>query len=125
MTLRVLPGRVLAVLGLVAWASIAIVKASLQVARDIVAPSARVAPVVLVVPLRARTGIETATVSGLLTLTPGTLTVGIESSPSSPPALWVHGMYGADPEALRAEVRAMEHRVLRALRYPQPIEEDV
>jgi multicomponent Na+:H+ antiporter subunit E len=83
-----------------------------------------VAPVVLVVPLRARTGIETATVSGLLTLTPGTLTVGIESSPSSPPALWVHGMYGADPEALRAEVQAMEHRVLRALRYPQPIEED-
>jgi multicomponent Na+:H+ antiporter subunit E len=124
MTLRVLPGRLLAVLSLVAWASVAIVKASLQVARDIVAPSARVAPVVLVVPLRARTGIETATVSGLLTLTPGTLTVGIESSPSSPPALWVHGMYGADPEALRAEVRAMEHRVLRALRYPQPIEED-
>jgi multicomponent Na+:H+ antiporter subunit E len=121
MTLRVLPGRLLAVLGLVAWASVAIVKASLQVARDIVAPSARVAPVVLVVPLRARTGIETATVSGLLTLTPGTLTVGIESSP---PALWVHGMYGADPEALRAEVQAMEHRVLRALRYPQPIEED-
>lgn len=128
MILRVLLGRVLAVLGLAAWASFAIVTASLQVARDIVAPSARVAPVVLVVPLRTRTGLETAVVSGLLTLTPGTLTVGIESSPSSPssrPALWVHGMYGADPEALRAEVRAMEHRVLRALRYPQPIEEVV
>jgi hypothetical protein len=30
--------------------------------------------------------------------------------------LWVHGMYAADPEALRAELRELEGRVLRALR---------
>lgn len=113
-------GRPLALLGLVLWAVVAVTKASLQVARDIVAPSARIAPVVLVLPLRTRTAVETATVSGLVTLTPGTLTVGIVADP---PALWVHGLYGQHPDALRGELRATEQRVLRAMRYPERVEE--
>jgi len=120
MTLRVLPGRFVALVGLVLWACQAVVRASAQVARDIVAPSARIAPVVLVLPLRTRTAVETATVSGLFTLTPGTLTVGLVDDP---PAIWVHGLYGREPEALRAELRSMETRVLQALRHPEPVQE--
>ena len=112
------PGRIAAMLGLLVWATGAIVRASLQVARDVVVPSARIAPVVLVVPLRTRTRVEVATVSGLITLTPGTLPVGITES-----AIWVHGVYGNDPERLRAEVEELQTRVLHGLRYPESVAE--
>lgn len=112
------PGRIVAMLGLIVWATGAIVRASLQVARDVVAPSARIAPVVLVVPLRTRTRVEVATVSGLITLTPGTLPVGITES-----AIWVHGVYGQDPEQLRAEIEELQTRVLRGFRYPESVRE--
>lgn len=112
------PGRLLALLWLAAWAAVAIVRSSLQVARDVVAPSSRIAPVVLVVPLRTRTSLEVATVSGLITLTPGTLPVGITSE-----SMWVHGVYGQDPEALREELEALQTRVIAALRYPENVRE--
>ncbi len=108
------PGRLAALVALAAWAVGAIVRSSLQVARDVVAPSARIAPVVLVVPLRTRSSLERATVSGLITLTPGTLPVGITAE-----SIWVHGVYGQDPEELRSELEALQARVIRAFRYPE------
>jgi multicomponent Na+:H+ antiporter subunit E len=105
--------RLAALIALAAWASGAIVRASLMVARDVIAPSPRVVPGVVIVPLRSRTPLETAVVSGLIILTPGTMTVTIRPDERE---LWVHGMYAADPEALRAELRELEGRVLRALR---------
>lgn len=105
--------RVAALLALAAWASVAIIRASLMVARDVVAPSARVVPGVVIVPLRSRSPVEVAVVSGLVILTPGTMAVTIRPEQHE---LWVHGMYAADPEVLRSEVVALEDRVLRALR---------
>ena len=105
--------RIAALAALAAWASVAIVRASLMVARDAIAPSARVVPGVVIVPLRARTPVEVAVVSGLVILTPGTMTVTIRPEARE---IWVHGMYAADPEALRAEVLDLERRVLHALR---------
>lgn len=112
------PGRLLALLWLAGWAVGAIVRSSLQVARDVIAPSSRIAPVVLVVPLRTRSSAEVATVSGLITLTPGTLPVGIMSG-----SMWVHGVYGQDPEALREELDALQTRVIAAFRYPETVRE--
>jgi multisubunit Na+/H+ antiporter MnhE subunit len=112
------PGRIAAMLGLIGWATAAIVRASLQVARDVVAPSARIAPVVLVVPLRTRSRVEVATVSGLITLTPGTLPVGITES-----TIWVHGVYGRDPDQLRREIEQLQTRVLRGFRHPESVAE--
>jgi multicomponent Na+:H+ antiporter subunit E len=106
-------GRLVALVGLAAWASAAIVRASLMVARDVIAPSPRVAPGVVILPMRSRTPLEIAMVSGLIILTPGTMTVTIRPDEHE---LWVHGMYAADPEALRAELRDLEDRVLIALR---------
>lgn len=108
-----LAGRIASLVALAAWASVAIVRASLMVARDVIAPSARVVPGVVIVPLRARTPVEVALVSGLVILTPGTMTVTIRPEAHE---MWVHGMYAADPDALRAEVLDLEGRVLRALR---------
>ena len=42
--LRHLPGRLLAVLALLAWAAVEVIRASAQVLRDIVVPSSRLAP---------------------------------------------------------------------------------
>lgn len=112
------PGRLLALLWLAVWAAGAIVRSSLQVARDVVAPSSRIAPVVLVVPLRTRSSVEIATVSGLITLTPGTLPVGITAD-----SMWVHGLYGQDPEALRDELETLQTRVIAAFRYPETVQE--
>lgn len=105
--------RVPALVGLGLWASWAIVQSSAMVARDIVAPSARLAPGVLIVPLKCRTPVEISLFSGLITLTPGTLVVGVYPHLDE---LWVHGMYASDPEVLRADLLATEARVLRALR---------
>jgi multicomponent Na+:H+ antiporter subunit E len=106
-------GRVPALIGLGLWASWAVVHSSAMVARDIVAPSSRLAPGVLVIPLQCRTAVEVSLFSGLITLTPGTLVVGVHPSLRE---LWVHGMYARDPEVLRADLLATEARVLRALR---------
>jgi multicomponent Na+:H+ antiporter subunit E len=116
--LRAVVGRPILLVWLAVWATIAITKASAMVARDIVAPSARLVPGVLILPLRSRTSVEVALLAGLITLTPGTLVVGVDRDFRE---LWVHGMYAQDPEALRAELAGMETRVLRALRYPDPV----
>lgn len=119
--LRSIPGRGVALVGLALWVVVEVVRASAQVARDIVAPTPGLASVILVVPLRTRTPLETAVVSGLITLTPGTLTVAVHEEPR---VLWVHGLYGADPEQLRADLVRLEGRVLRAMRHPERLEED-
>jgi multicomponent Na+:H+ antiporter subunit E len=113
-TLALWPVRALLLLALAGWATWAIARASLMVARDIVAPSARLVPGVLIVPLRCSTSVEAALFAGLVTLTPGTLVVGIDPELRE---MWIHGMYASDPEALRADLIDMEARVLRAMRF--------
>lgn len=107
--IRRVPGLVV----LAIWATAEIIRASAMVARDIVAPSDRLAPGVLVVPLRCRTPLEISLLSGLITLTPGTLVVGVHPRSAE---LWVHAMYARDPERARQELIDTETRVLRALR---------
>lgn len=101
-----------ALLGLAVWATAAIVRASLMVARDIVAPSGRVVPGIVILPMRSRTALQVAVLSTLIILTPGSMVVSVRRDLGQ---LWVHGMYASDPEALRADLVALESRVLRAL----------
>lgn len=117
--IRTVLGRAIGLVWLVIWSTYAVAAASVLVARDIVAPSARLVPGVLVVPLRSRTAVEVASLSALITLTPGTLVVRIDPDRRD---LWVHTMYAADPEAARREIVALETRVLRTLRYPARVE---
>lgn len=97
------------------WTIWAVITASAMVARDIIAPSARLQPAVVIVPNRCVTRWELATFVGLITITPGTLLVGIEEDRRE---VWVHGLYGADVAALRDEVDDVQSRVLGALRQP-------
>jgi multicomponent Na+:H+ antiporter subunit E len=107
--------RAAAMFGLLAWTVKAIVMSSVQVARDIIAPSPRLAPGIVILPLRCRTPMEVATLSALITLTPGTLTVTVDPDLAE---LWVHSMYARQPEELRAELASVEDRVLGVLRSP-------
>lgn len=104
-----------ALVALLAWTVLEIVVSSAQVARDIIAPSARLAPGIVILPLRCRTPLEVATLSTLITVTPGTLTVTVTPDLGQ---LWVHSMYARDPEELRARLVSVEDRVLGALRSP-------
>ncbi len=117
--LRAVIGRPLLLIWLALWATIAITKASVMVAGDIVAPSARLSPGILILPLRCKTQVEVALFAGLISLTPGTLVVGIDPKFTE---MWVHGMYARDPEKLRAELADMESRILRTMRYPDPVQ---
>lgn len=108
-----LVGRVPSILGLLAWTAWAVVHSSALVARDIIAPSSRLAPTVVAVGLRCQNRWEIAALTGVITITPGTLVVGIEADQSS---MLVHGMYGSDPVAFRASIEDVQNRVLGALR---------
>lgn len=96
---------------LAVWTTGAIAVASVQVARDIINPSAALKPGVVIVPLHLRTPTQVAVWTSLINLTPGTLTVGL--SPDLREG-WVHSLYAGDPRALKEELYELQHRVSRA-----------
>lgn len=87
-------------------------RANIVVAWEVITPGDQLAPGVVTVPLQSRGWFEITSISNLISLTPGTLTVGVRSDP---PLLVVHGMHAADPEAFRAELLDLERRMLVAL----------
>jgi len=97
------------------WTTGAIAAASLQVARDIINPSAALQPGVVIVPLHLHTATQLAVWTSLINLTPGTLTV--EISPDLSEA-WVHSLYAGDPQELKNELHELQNRVCRAFATP-------
>ena len=105
---------------LAVWATGAIASASLQVARDIIAPSARLQPGIVIVPVFLRTPAQLAVWVSLINLTPGTLTVDISDDLDE---AWVHSLYAGDPEALKQELHDLQQRVSYA--FAEPLEAGV
>lgn len=89
-----------------------LLRANFDVAREVLTPRSGLAPGIVVLPLRSRTWFEIASISSLISLTPGTLTVGVSNDP---PTLVVHGMHAADAERFRAQLHDLETRMLVAL----------
>lgn len=96
---------------LAVWASGAIAAASAQVARDIIKPSSKLAPGIVIVGLRMRTHTEVAVWMSLVNLTPGTLVVEIADDLREG---WVHSLYASDPEALKRDLNDLQDRVIRS-----------
>jgi multicomponent Na+:H+ antiporter subunit E len=90
-----------------------LVAANAALTWDILTPTSRLQPGIARFPLRCRTRFEIAFLANLISLTPGTLTVGVRRDP---PVLYVHGMYAPDPERFRERLRRLEHRMLAAVR---------
>lgn len=97
------------------WTTGAIAVASMQVARDIINPSAALKPGVVIVPLHLHTPTQLAVWTSLINLTPGTLTVEITPDLSE---AWVHSLYAGDPQELKEELRELQNRVGRAFADP-------
>lgn len=96
---------------LATWATGAISVASLQVARDIIWPSAALKPGIVIVPVYLRTPTQVAVWVSLINLTPGTLTVEVSDDLDE---AWVHSLYAGDPQALKQELRDLQDRVSHA-----------
>jgi multicomponent Na+:H+ antiporter subunit E len=91
-----------------------LVRSSLRVAHDVVTPADRHAPAIICVPLDVRSDLEIALLANLITLTPGTVALGLAQDRRT---MLVHAMFAPDPAALRDEIKTgYERRVQELLR---------
>ncbi|MCL7455603.1 Na+/H+ antiporter subunit E [Micromonospora echinofusca] len=103
-------GRVVCFLG---WYATRLVLANLVVAREILTPGWRLRPAIVRVPLTEVSDTEVVLMALCVGLTPGTLAVAVRTSP---PVLFVHGMYADDPDGFRREIGELEQKLLLAAR---------
>jgi multicomponent Na+:H+ antiporter subunit E len=106
--------RMVRVAGLLLYFVRELVTANLRVAYDVITPTLYMSPAVIAVPLDARSDIEITLLANMITLTPGTLALDVSADRST---LYVHAMYGEDPEAVRRSIKeGFERRILEVLR---------
>lgn len=86
-----------------------IVMSNLQVARLILGPEARIRPGFVRVPLAISDPFAIATLAGIITMTPGTLSCAVAPDRSH---LLVHALDLADPAQLVADIKARYERAL-------------
>ncbi|MGC5628620.1 Na+/H+ antiporter subunit E [Georgenia sp. Z1344] len=99
------------------WYAWQLLISNVAVLKDNLTPGQDSTPGIARLVTRCRTDLEVTLLAALITLTPGTLTIGNErSGPDGSRVLYVHGLYCADAEELRAELRDMESHLLHALR---------
>ena len=92
---------------------------SAKVVRDAFLPHAAIEPGFVRLTTRCRTELEVTVLSSLITLTPGTLTLGAHHPGDGDGDGWeivVHGMYFPDPDDLTASLQDMENHMLTAFR---------
>jgi multicomponent Na+:H+ antiporter subunit E len=99
------------------WFLVELTRANLEVVWDVLTPRSRLQPGIVGLPLRTRSDLEVALLSGLITLTPGTLTLSVREQPAT---MFVHGMYSPDAEAFRTQLDELQLRLLRAVRLHGP-----
>ncbi|MGY6412299.1 MAG: Na+/H+ antiporter subunit E [Alkalilacustris sp.] len=87
---------------------------SVKVAVDVLRPVPRNTPRIITMPLDVETDMEILTLTNLISLTPGTLSVDVTEDRRN---LIVHAMFADDPEAEIANLKSgMERMVLEAFR---------
>ncbi|MGP5385298.1 Na+/H+ antiporter subunit E [Brachybacterium tyrofermentans] len=99
------------------WIFGEILKGSLQMAKGVYSRRTLSSPAIVEYPLRATTDIEIITMSSSITITPGTLVVGIAHGTSEErSSLFVHALFAESREQVLADLGEMEERLLRATR---------
>lgn len=109
--LLTLPFRVIAFAGWFAWQ---IIISSGAVLVDIVTPGTRTTPRVVRLDLGETTDSHVTAISVLITLTPGTLTLGVERDARGEREILVHSMYHRDAAAALADLGDMDRRLSAA-----------
>ena len=101
----------------VLWLFGQVLRSTGLLARDVLTPSLAVDPAIIEFPLRARSRIEIAMMASSITITPGTLVLGVYAPEESERrSLFVHLMYPGSRDEAIAGLREMETRLLRATR---------
>jgi len=92
-----------------------IVVANLEVAAIILGPLSRVRPAFVRVPLELRTDFAVTMLASTVTLTPGTVSVGIEAAAGGGRVLVVHALRCLDEAALVETIKSRYERRLREI----------
>jgi multicomponent Na+:H+ antiporter subunit E len=92
-----------------------LIVANAQVAYEVVTPRHMLHPGIVRVPVSARSDLELTLLSNLISLTPGTLTLEIDSRGG---ALFIHGMFVDPIDEFRARVQRLDRRFLQVVRSP-------
>lgn len=100
-----------------------LLRATADVAWDVVTPRSKGAPGVVAVSLPRTGDAVLALVADAVTLTPGTLTLEVERRDGGP-VLFVHVLHLGDPDTVRREVRSVHARAIAAFG-PSPAGEPV
>lgn len=98
------------------WFGMQIIKTNVRVLRDNLTPGQDSTTGIARFETRCATDFELTLLGALITLTPGTLTMGTERSPSGARSLYVHSMYLPTADAVRADTAGLEHKMLHAVR---------
>lgn len=106
--------RALRVVGLTLFFLKELVVSSVRVAIDVLKPEMTMTPALIAVPLDLKSDAAITLLANLVSLTPGTLSVDVADDRS---CLYVHAMYGDDPEAVRRSIKHdFERRILEVIR---------
>jgi multicomponent K+:H+ antiporter subunit E len=103
------PGRVLGYVAIVLYDVIA---ANLQVALLILGPGRRLRPAFVRVPLELRSDFAVTALASTVTLTPGTVSVDIETAADGGRSLVVHALRCLDPDGLARTIKQRYERRL-------------
>lgn len=108
-------------IGFLFWFAWQLVTSNVAVLKDNLTPGQSTTNGIARFRSACRTDFELTLLASLITLTPGTLTMGTEKlempqGQDDERHLFVHGMYHPDADALRKDLRDMETHMLRAVR---------
>ncbi|AFL85618.1 multisubunit Na+/H+ antiporter, MnhE subunit [Belliella baltica DSM 15883] len=91
-----------------------LVKANIEVAYEVITPKYSMEPGIVKIPLDAKSDMEITLLANLITLTPGTLSLGVSDDRT---VLYVHTMYVKDKEEFIDGIKnGFEKRLLDILR---------
>lgn len=97
------------------WFAGQVVRSSGAVLVNILTPGSSSTPRVVRMSLGTSGDYHVAAISVLITLTPGTLTLGVAEEPDGARAILVHSMYHRDAPTALADLSAMDRRMVRGL----------
>lgn len=100
-----------------AWLTGQVIWLAVKLGADVLTPGLAVRPRIVKFALRADTDLETTLLASSITITPGTLVLGIApATGTAPRALFVQALYGDDETEVLEGLVDMERRLLRMTR---------
>ena len=98
-----------------------VVLGAVRVARDVMTPGLDVSPAIVELPLRCETDLEISLMASSITITPGTLVLGIAAAEGErAPTMFVHSMFDDDRRSVVAGLAELEDKILLAVRKEGP-----